>query len=82
MTPSAVFPEAVALLLDGGAPTGEELRRAVSSALAGAGWGAWRDIEAEIYTYGEKRLVIARPVPPLTARVGPGLPRLRRSADN
>jgi hypothetical protein len=78
MIRGAVYREAVALVLDGPV-SGAELRREVNSALSAAGFPAWANMEAEVFTYGRARLVMARPVPPLSARgFRPGL-RLRRN---
>jgi hypothetical protein len=58
----------VVAIRSGGALSPEQLQQAVRAALAGAGLTPWRDMEAEIYTYGEQTLAIARPAPPLTGR--------------
>jgi hypothetical protein len=79
VTPSAVSPDVVALLLDENDLNGGELQNAVITALSAAGCDPWRDMEAEIYTYGKTKLLIARPSAPLSSRVSGAFPRLRRS---
>ena len=79
MTPSAVSPDVVALVLDENDLNGGELQNAVIMALSAAGCDPWHDMEAEIYTYGKTQLLIARPFAPLTNRVPRAFPKLRRS---
>ena len=78
MTLSAVSEDVVALTTSDNDFSGGELRSAVTEALSAAGYGPWSDFEAEIYTYGPRRLIIARPVPPLVRRLQHPAPRLRR----
>ena len=79
MTLSAVSPDVVALLLDENDLNGGELQNAVIMALSAAGCDPWRDMEAELYSYGKTQLLIARPFATLTSRVPGAFPKLRRS---
>ena len=69
--------EVVVLPLIGSLADGETLLRAVRRALEAAGLEPWSAIEAEVYTYGSRGLLIARPAPPMLER-GTGGVRLKR----
>lgn len=81
MTPSAVFPDVVALLLGMDEPSIQEIDRVVAEALTAAGCVPWRAMEAELYGRGAQRLLIARPAPPRRRRLVSPVPRLRRGGE-
>lgn len=66
--------EALALVLDGESFTNDELCARIRSALPADG----RSLDADIYTYGGKTLILAYPTPPLRQRVGESVLRLNR----
>ncbi len=66
--------EALALVLDGESFTNDELCARIRSALPADG----RSLDADIYTYGGKTLILAYPTPPLRQRVGKSVLRLNR----
>ena len=66
--------EALALVLDGESFTNDELCTRIRSALPADG----RSLDADIYTYGGKTLILAYPTPPLRQRVGESALRLNR----
>lgn len=66
--------EALALILDGESFTNDELCARIRSALPADG----RSLDADIYTYGGKTLILAYPTPPLRQRVGEAALRLNR----
>lgn len=65
---------ALALILDGESFTNDELCARIRSALPADG----RSLDADIYTYGGKTLILAYPTPPLRQRVGEAALRLKR----
>lgn len=70
---------ALALWLEGAEIAPETLRAAINAALVEQNIAIWPSIEAEVFTYGSKTLVIARPrLPKLLRGTGSRL-RLRRS---
>ncbi len=66
--------EALALILDGESFTNDELLSMIRSALPADD----RSLEADIYTYAGKTLILAYPAPPLRQRVGEHVLRLNR----
>lgn len=66
--------EALALILDGESFTNDELCARIRSALPADG----RSLDADIYTYAGKTLILAYPTPPLRQRVGEAALRLNR----
>ena len=66
--------EALALMLDGESFTNDELCARIRSALPADG----RSLDADIYTYAGKTLILAYPTPPLRQRVGEPALRLKR----
>ncbi len=55
------------------------VRSAVDDCLCEKGLCPWRDMEAELFSCPEGRLLIARPRSPIRQRLSPAEPRLRRS---
>lgn len=55
-----------------------DLRSSVSSCLLAAGFMPWRDMEAELFDWGQDSLLIVRPYSPRLIRLCRGFPRLRR----
>lgn len=74
MLSETVTQEALALILDGESFTNDELCAKIRSALP----AECRSLDADIYTYGGKTLILAYPTPPLMERVGSGAIRLSR----
>lgn len=74
MLSETVNEEALALILDGESFTNDELCARIRSALPADG----RSLDADIYTYGGKTLILAYPTPPLRQRVGEAALRLNR----
>ncbi|MGI5976438.1 MAG: hypothetical protein ACOX68_01910 [Candidatus Limivicinus sp.] len=72
----AVTNETVALLLEENELS--DVRAAVESRLSMSGFSPWKDMEAELFTYNGRRLLIARPCRPRLCRLGTKSPRLRR----
>lgn len=66
--------EALALILDGESFTNDELCARIRSALPADG----RSLDADVYTYDGKTLILAYPTPPLRQRVGEAALRLNR----
>ncbi len=66
--------EALALILDGESFTNDELLSRIRSALP----ADVRSLDADIYTYAGKTLILAYPTPPLMQRVGENALRLNR----
>lgn len=66
--------EALALILDGDSFTNDELCASIRSALPADG----RSLDADIYTYAGKTLILAYPAPPLRQRVKEPALRLKR----
>ena len=77
MVTYCVSPDCVALLLDPEEPL--ELCPAVSATLRLAGFAPWQEMEGELYSGTEGRLLIARPCPPHLHRCSGTVPRLRRA---
>ena len=71
-----VTPENIVLLF----PAGEsfEPKRAVADCLRQNGLTLWSDMEAEAFSLHGWTLLMARPTPPSSARVGSACPRLSR----
>lgn len=74
MLSETVNEEALALILDGESFTNDELCARIRSALPADG----RSLDAEIYTYGGKTLILAYPTPPFRQRVKEPALRLKR----
>ena len=66
--------EALALILDGDSFTNDELCARIRSALPADD----RSLDADIYTYAGKTLILAYPTPPLRQRVKEPALRLKR----
>lgn len=66
--------EALALILDGESFTNDELCARIRSALPADG----RSLDADVYTYDGKTLILAYPTPPLRQRVKEPALRLKR----
>lgn len=66
--------EALALILDGDSFTSDELCARIRSTLPADG----RSLDADIYTYAGKTLILAYPAPPLRQRVKDPAFRLKR----
>ncbi|MGN1017797.1 MAG: hypothetical protein ACI4PB_03150 [Oscillospiraceae bacterium] len=66
--------ETLALILDGESFTNDELYARIRSAFPADG----RSLEADVYTYAGKTLILAYPTPPLRERVGEHALRLNR----
>lgn len=67
--------EALALILDGESFTNDELCAKIRSALPTE---KCRSLDADVYTYDGKTLILAYPTPPLRQRVGEAALRLNR----
>lgn len=74
MLSETVRQEALALILDGESFTNDELLSRIRSALPADA----RSLDADIYTYAGKTLILAYPTPPLRQRVGEHAVRLNR----
>lgn len=74
MLSETVNEEALALILDGESFTNDELCARIRSALPADG----RSLDADVYTYDGKTLILAYPTPPLRQRVGEAALRLNR----
>lgn len=74
MLSETVRQEALALILDGESFTNDELLSRIRSALP----ADVRSLDADIYTYAGKTLILAYPTPPLRERVGENALRLNR----
>ena len=75
MVTYCITPDCVALLLAPDEPVA--VRSAVASCLCEKGLDPWQDMEAELYSCQDGRLLIARPRSPLRQRVSSPV-RLRR----
>ncbi len=77
MVTACISSDCVALLLspDESVP----VRSAVSACLCEKGLRPWEDMEAELYSCPDGRLLIARPRGPIRRRLSPDAPRLRRA---
>lgn len=76
MVTYCISSDCVAVLLAPGEPV--SVRSAVSDCLRAVGLRPWQDMEAELFSCREGKMLIARPSPPLRRRCGPNVPRLRR----
>lgn len=75
MLSETVNEEALALILDGESFTNDELYARIRSALPTE---KCRSLDADVYTYDGKTLILAYPTPPLRQRVGEAALRLNR----
>lgn len=69
---------AVAIICDGIDIKGSTVKALVNGALVENGFEPWLGIESEIFTYGAKSLILARPARPRLSRSIHGTARLRR----
>lgn len=76
MVTYCISSDCVALFLSPGEPV--SVRSAVASCLCEKGLRPWRDMEAELFSCPDGRLLIARPRAPIRQRLSPATPRLRR----
>ena len=56
----------------------DNLREEIASCLEATGLCPWADIEAELYSFNSRWLLIARPRSPVRQRVRRDFPRLKR----
>ena len=78
MRTEAVTDGFLSLSFDSPGLSNGQLCQAMRSALERAGLVQWRHIDADIFTYRGRTLVLARPAPPLLRRVSAGTPRIKR----
>ena len=70
---------AVALILASSAPDADALKGRIREALLSEGLPSWNGIDADIFTYKGRTLVLARPAPPLLSRPTLSHARLKRA---
>lgn len=78
MLSETVTDEAVALIFNGENLTNDEIIDRVKAAFASRERCQWQCLNADIFTYSGKTLVLAYPTPPMRERVGENAVRLSR----
>lgn len=68
----------VGMVFDKARLSDKQLCEAMRDALRRFGIRQWRSIDADVFTYCGRTLVLARPTPPLLHRVPHNTPRIRR----
>lgn len=78
MLSETVSSEALAIILDGESFTNDEISMELTSAFERSETQPWKSVEADIYTYRGRTLILAYPTPPMRDRVSDCALRLVR----